>query len=413
MKILKKFLVVFLAGCSVALSLFGCSVSSASGDLELPADGVVKQSVFENAKKNSQMLTIHGKSGDFSYSWFFDGASISAPSDQNLKVDLADAGDSPAGAVSSSEVVRLRFHESRLIQAKTTLRIDFPKLLDARTVRLYRKGSGEIDRLLEAPLNNDKISSVTFPVSGTDGDFYLAAMDPSFREDPSKVASDLQSGSGTASAGASSSSVDAGSAASAGGPERKGAGSQNPAAKAGSAPKASSPSAGAGGKDRYQTDSTPPGRPKPVEPQEVHQNTRKADYCTLSIDCKTILNNMDRLNRAKKSVLPADGTVFQSKKVLFYQGESVFDVLVRETKKNKIQMEYKTTPAYNSSYIEGIHNLYEFDCGSLSGWMYQVNGWYPNYGCSRYLLKNGDTVSWRYTCDLGRDVGCGWNVSQK
>ena len=26
------------------------------------------------------------------------------------------------------------------------------------------------------------------------------------------------------------------------------------------------------------------------------------------------------------------------------------------------------TPIYNSAYIEGIHNLYEFDCGSLSGW---------------------------------------------
>ena len=45
--------------------------------------------------------------------------------------------------------------------------------------------------------------------------------------------------------------------------------------------------------------------------------------------------------------------------------------------------------------------------------MYEVNGRYPNYGCSRYRLKNGDAVNWRYTCDLGRDVGCGWNVSQK
>lgn len=42
---------------------------------------------------------------------------------------------------------------------------------------------------------------------------------------------------------------------------------------------------------------------------------------------------------------------------------------------------------YNSAYIEGINNLYEFDCGSLSGWMYKVNEWFPNYGCSRYVLK--------------------------
>lgn len=33
--------------------------------------------------------------------------------------------------------------------------------------------------------------------------------------------------------------------------------------------------------------------------------------------------------------------------------------------------------------------------------MYNVNGWYPNYGCSRYQVKDGDVVEWRYTCDLG------------
>ena len=58
-------------------------------------------------------------------------------------------------------------------------------------------------------------------------------------------------------------------------------------------------------------------------------------------------------------------------------------------------------------YIEGIGNLYEFDCGAESGWMYAVNGWFPNYGCSQYALQDGDTVTWVYTCDLGRDVGSG------
>ncbi len=67
---------------------------------------------------------------------------------------------------------------------------------------------------------------------------------------------------------------------------------------------------------------------------------------------------------------------------------------------------------YNSAYIEGINNLYEFDCGSLSGWMYKVNEWFPNYGCSRYELKNGDDVVWCYTCDLGYDVGGGYATGE-
>ena len=68
-------------------------------------------------------------------------------------------------------------------------------------------------------------------------------------------------------------------------------------------------------------------------------------------------------------------------------------------------MESKWTPMYNSYYIEGINQLYEFDCGDKSGWMYSVNGWYPNYGCSSYEVKDGDKIEWRYTCDLGSDVG--------
>ena len=30
------------------------------------------------------------------------------------------------------------------------------------------------------------------------------------------------------------------------------------------------------------------------------------------------------------------------------------------------------------------------------------------YGFSRYQLAEGDVVEWRYTCDLGKDVGCDW-----
>ena len=50
---------------------------------------------------------------------------------------------------------------------------------------------------------------------------------------------------------------------------------------------------------------------------------------------------------------------------------------------------------YNSVYIEGINNLYEFDCGELSGWMYKVNGWFPNYGL-RYR-KGWNIIKWVYT----------------
>ena len=90
----------------------------------------------------------------------------------------------------------------------------------------------------------------------------------------------------------------------------------------------------------------------------------------------------------------------------FTDGDTVFDALKAVCRDYGIQLEYSWTPAYGSYYIEGIHNLYEFDCGNLSGWMYSVNGWFPNYGCSKYRLKDGDYIKWLYTCKgLGSDVG--------
>ncbi len=158
------------------------------------------------------------------------------------------------------------------------------------------------------------------------------------------------------------------------------------------------------GKDKYLTDPVPEGKPLPVEPQDVTFSD-VPHTCTLSVRCDTILDNMDWLDPEKVELVPEDGVIFPATEVTFYEGESVFNVLQREMKKAKIHMEFEDTPMYNSAYIEGIHNLYEFDCGELSGWMYKVNGWFPNYGCSRYQLQEGDVVEWVYTCDLGVDVG--------
>jgi hypothetical protein len=157
------------------------------------------------------------------------------------------------------------------------------------------------------------------------------------------------------------------------------------------------------GKDKYLTDPVPEGKPIPVEPQNA-TITDIERTCILSVRCDTILDNIDWLDKEKVELVPEDGVIFATKTVTFYEGESVFNVLQREMKIAKIHMEFTNTPIYNSVYIEGINNLYEFDCGELSGWMYKVNNWFPNYGCSRYQLKEGDVIEWVYTCNLGVDV---------
>ncbi len=118
--------------------------------------------------------------------------------------------------------------------------------------------------------------------------------------------------------------------------------------------------------------------------------------CTFSIVCDELLDSAE-LDENKRELVPADGYILAPSEVSFSEGESVFDVLKRLCRKNKIHLEYSEVPLYGTAYIEGIANLYEFDAGALSGWVYTVNGESLNYGASAYKLSEGDTVVWSYT----------------
>ena len=126
--------------------------------------------------------------------------------------------------------------------------------------------------------------------------------------------------------------------------------------------------------------------------------------CTLEIRCDTLLNHLDEMKAGKAALVPENGQLLAETKVEFNAGDSVFDVFRQILREEKIHFEYTDTQIYNSVYIEGIGNLYEFDCGPQSGWMYSVNGVYPGLGCSAYILTDCDVIVFSYTCDLGADL---------
>lgn len=149
---------------------------------------------------------------------------------------------------------------------------------------------------------------------------------------------------------------------------------------------------------------------QPKQPTEQPQKKRSV---TIAIRVDTLLKNWDLLDPSLQSekYVPKNGVILKTTTYeLLSEKDTVWDVLQRATKEHKIQIEYQgaNENIYNSVYVEGINHLYEFSAGSLSGWMYKVNGVYPNYGCSQYTLKDGDVIEWHYTVDLGRDLGHEW-----
>ena len=125
--------------------------------------------------------------------------------------------------------------------------------------------------------------------------------------------------------------------------------------------------------------------------------------CTISIDCSTILDNMDKLKRGKEGLIPSDGILLAKTEVQYEEGDTVFTMLKRELKSRK--MHYDFEGSGSSAYLTGLCNIYEFDCGKLSGWEFAVNGSFPSVGMGVYKLSPGDSVALIYTCDLGDDIG--------
>ena len=143
---------------------------------------------------------------------------------------------------------------------------------------------------------------------------------------------------------------------------------------------------------------------------------QKKNICFLTIDCRNLLKNANNLKKSKRQFVPKSGYILKKVSVEFKKGETAFDILKRGCKENVctdsckycqkggVQLEFSFTPAYQSYYIEGIHQLYEKDCGTLSGWMYNVNGKYPDVSSSAYEVKSGDVITFAYTASMGDDL---------
>ena len=166
------------------------------------------------------------------------------------------------------------------------------------------------------------------------------------------------------------------------------------------------------------TITTKPATTKPSTTAPTTQvTTEMKKYCTVRIKCNTIYDNLSKLKSGKKDFLPSNGVILNNVKVELNGGESAFDVIKKACeenvctdnckycKANGVQIEYTYTPAFNNYYIEGIHQIYEKDCGTQSGWMYSVNGVFPDVGTSSYYVSPGDVIVFSFTCNMGEDIG--------
>ena len=357
------------------LSFTACSGNFAQVDLKEPIaladDGIVERDVFEKIKNENAIATFTGESGEMKYEWTIFGSDLKDTKDVNLSITLEK----------TEKGIKIKFSETEDFGFPALLSVHLNEKWKVDSATAFDGGSA----VYSVSITGSKTSILNISVNKIVAECEVLPDDAKQTEStPSTETTapdndDKDSGETNKTNGYLSDVKDS--------DNRVYSDGQNKS------------------KDKYETDPVPEGKPLPVEPEDQEVDKKKTYTCTFSIECSTILNNLKDLDPDKREVVPSNGVILAPTKVTFYEGESVFDVLLRVCREKGIHMESSWTPIYNSAYIEGIHNLYEFDCGELSGWMYRVNGWYPNYGCSRYQLVDGEVVEWRYTCDLGNDVG--------
>ena len=455
---MKKILSVLLLLTVCVAALCGCALNikplTLDDSMEIPEDGIVPASVFERLQKENKVMAFFGQSGDTYYEWTVFGNDVETPQDTNMKLEVTRDED---GRTDFSLCTEADFSFSAVLSIHSSC------LWTTDDALVYYTCGETAEPIASASVTGSKASVLNFSLTQP-GQYSVVseavddqeeqtaspaeeskAEDEKPEADPYLSASDggggraisdgQQTGQEThpvnpAPAGKTAEADLYLSASDGGGGRAISDGKQTgrethpanpaPAGKTAEADPYLSASDGGGGRvisdgqqtgqDAYLTDPVPEGKPMPVEPENQKVDEKKSYTCTFSIECFTVLNNLDDLNPDKLDAVPSSGVILSRQTVTFYAGESVYDVLQRVCKENGIHMEASWTPIYNSAYVEGIHNLYEFDCGTGSGWMYRVNGWYPNYGCSRYQLAQGDHVEWRYTCDLGADIGGGYAI---
>ena len=361
---MKKIVGLILA-FTIMLSMCACQGNYGNINLNdaiaIPEDGVIEERIIKKIKDENAIGVFNGESGGLQYEWTIFGSDIAEPKEINLGVQISKADDGNINVVLT---------QADAFGFSALLSIYLNEKWDAQSATAYANDKA----IASVSVTGSKTTILNITLDGSANNFIIRP--DANPEDENQTPSTETT-----------------------------APDQTPSTPTGGQDDYLSKPEQNGGKDKYNTDPVPEGKPQPVEPENQDVNKGKTYTCTFSIECSTILNNLSMLEPDKLEMVPSGGVILKKTTVTFYEGESVFDVLQRVCKEKGIHMESSWTPIYNSAYIEGIHNLYEFDCGELSGWMYRVNGWYPNYGCSRYQLKDGDVVEWRYTCDLGNDVG--------
>ncbi|NLC40440.1 MAG: DUF4430 domain-containing protein [Clostridiaceae bacterium] len=112
----------------------------------------------------------------------------------------------------------------------------------------------------------------------------------------------------------------------------------------------------------------------------------------LSVNCVNAVN----ANVNYASNYAPDGVMLAGKEITVDPGSSVFDVLKASG------LTINASNSFLGAYVSSVQGISEGAAGAgKGGWIYSINGVFPNLSASNVTVKNGDIVFFHYTVTPG------------
>ncbi len=112
----------------------------------------------------------------------------------------------------------------------------------------------------------------------------------------------------------------------------------------------------------------------------------------LSVNCA----NLVKANVSSAADYAPDGVILSHKEIVLDPGSTVFDALQQGG------LVINASNSFLGSYVSAIQGISEGAAGGgKGGWVYSVNGVFPNYSVSSVTVKHGDEISFHYTVTPG------------
>jgi len=282
MKTDMKKIISFIMAVIMILVCCGCQGNfgkvSLQDSIEIPADGMIKKSMIQQIKNENAIGSFYGESNGLKYEWTIFGEDITNAADINLlaKVNLSETGD-----------VSVNVPGAQNFEYPALLSVYLNEAWDALSGTAYQNEKA----VASVSLTGTKQTILNISVNKSLGDFVVRADEMPVEDTTNTDIADQNNQAST----------------------------EDYAKNDYLSPvKNQSTQVYKDGKDQYMTDPIPEGKPKPVEPENQEVNKEKAYTCTFSIECSTILNNLDQLDPDKLEMVPSNCTILAKTKVTFY-----------------------------------------------------------------------------------------------